>query len=465
FQKMDQRIGIKFCVKNKIKCADAFRMLTVAYGEATLDRSNVYRWYKMFSEGREDVNNEERAGRPSMLTTDENIDEVKKIVLANRRITVREVAEDLNISIGSCHSIFTNDLGMRRVTAKFIPKLLNFDQKQHCINIARASDIGQRRSDLSYVVHSQASVRRAYMHAVLSGAPYGAPVWSGKALASCRIKQRLHSMQRRLALRICRAYRTVSYTAAMGGGVVTPMTVDRLRGNVRRRVFEEWRATLENDPPTMGARTVEAILPCLEQWIGRGWGGLSFHTTQMLTGHGCFGEYLCRIGKEPTASCHHCDGDRDTAQHTLEAWAGERGVLVQVDRRTVNIDWCTTICLPEVINELRRTNRNRRIILHHEKNASYRTARQTVDFFIQYKCELMTHCPYSPDLSSNDFFLFPNIKKKMRGERFKSPEAAVEAFRTLISEVTASEWKKCFENWFERKQKCIDLKGEYFEKQ
>ncbi|XP_011051621.1 PREDICTED: putative uncharacterized protein FLJ37770 [Acromyrmex echinatior] len=112
-------------------------MLTVAYGEATLDRSNVYRWYKMFSEGREDVNDEERTGRPSTSTTDENIDEVKKIVLANRRITVREIAEDLNISIGSCHSIFTNDLGMKRVAAKFVPKLLNFDQKQHRINIAK----------------------------------------------------------------------------------------------------------------------------------------------------------------------------------------------------------------------------------------------------------------------------------------------------------------------------------------
>ena len=37
----------------------------------------------------------------------------------------------------------------------------------------------------------------------------------------------------------------------------------------------------------------------------------------------------------------------------------------------------------------------------------------------------------------------------MRGERFESPEAAVETFRTLISEITALEWKKCFENWFE----------------
>ena len=84
----------------------------VTYDEATLDRSNVYRWYKMFSEGRKAVNDEERAGRPSTSTTDENIDDVKQIVWVNRRITVREVAENLNLPIGSCHSIFINDLGM-----------------------------------------------------------------------------------------------------------------------------------------------------------------------------------------------------------------------------------------------------------------------------------------------------------------------------------------------------------------
>ncbi|UYV64476.1 K02A2.6-like [Cordylochernes scorpioides] len=90
----------------------------------------------MFSEGREDVNDEERAGRPSTSTTDKKINKVEKMILANRRITVREVAEDLNISIGSCHSIFINDLGMRRVAAKFVPKLLNCHQKQHRMNIA-----------------------------------------------------------------------------------------------------------------------------------------------------------------------------------------------------------------------------------------------------------------------------------------------------------------------------------------
>jgi ribosomal protein S25 len=72
----------------------------------------------MFSEGREDVNDEERAGRPSTSTTDEKIDQVKKMVLANRRTTVIEIAEDLGISIGSCHSILIDNLGKRRVAKK-----------------------------------------------------------------------------------------------------------------------------------------------------------------------------------------------------------------------------------------------------------------------------------------------------------------------------------------------------------
>ena len=47
-----------------------------------------------FSETRKDVNNEEHTERPNTSTTGEHIDEVKKIILANRRITIREVAED-----------------------------------------------------------------------------------------------------------------------------------------------------------------------------------------------------------------------------------------------------------------------------------------------------------------------------------------------------------------------------------
>ena len=65
--------------------------------------------------------------------------------------------------------------------------------------------------------------------------------------------------------------------------------------------------------------------------MGRRHGDLTFHMTQVLTGHGCFGEFLCRIGKAATPGCHHCDCPGDTAQHTLEvcpAWEEQRRVLM-----------------------------------------------------------------------------------------------------------------------------------------
>ena len=64
--------------------------------------------------------------------------------------------------------------------------------------------------------------------------------------------------------------------------------------------------------------------------------------------------------------------------------------------------------------------------------------------------ELMGHPPYSSDLAPNDFFLFPHIKKKLRGQWFSLREDDVEAFKCHVLEVSQSEWKKYFDKWFER---------------
>ena len=75
------------------------------------------------------------------------------------------------------------------------------------------------------------------------------------------------------------------------------------------------------------------ILPNWEQWAESGPALLSFRITKVLTGHGCFREYLKRIGAEATAACHHCNADLDSAQHTLEvceAFEEQRRVLTAV---------------------------------------------------------------------------------------------------------------------------------------
>ncbi|CAH1965442.1 unnamed protein product [Acanthoscelides obtectus] len=55
--------------------------------------------------------------------------------------------------------------------------------------------------------------------------------------------------------------------------------------------------------------------------------------------------------------------------------------------------------------------------------------------------------------------------RQLHGQRFQSPEEAVDAFKNSVLDLSANEWDKCFENWFERMQMCINLRGEYFGKQ
>ncbi|CAH1996707.1 unnamed protein product [Acanthoscelides obtectus] len=149
---------------------------------------------------------------------------------------------------------------------------------------------------------------------------------------------------------------------------------------------------------------------------------------------------------------------------TFVSKAGHIATIPLNEQRTITVDWYTTICLPKVITELRKINPERRIILHQD-NASSHTAQKTRQYLMEENVELLDHPPYSPDLSPNDFFTFQKIKNKLRGQRFQSPEEAVDALKNAVFDLPANEWNKCFGNWFERMQMCINLRGEYFEKQ
>ena len=93
-------------------------------------------WYNRFKEGREDINNDARPDRSSTSIKDENIDWNSEENEDNRRITIREVGDDVDISFGLGLAIFADVLGMKRTAAKIVTKLLNFEQKQHRMDIA-----------------------------------------------------------------------------------------------------------------------------------------------------------------------------------------------------------------------------------------------------------------------------------------------------------------------------------------
>jgi len=59
----------------------------------------------------------------------ENIDRVRSLVLSDRRLTVRMIVEELRLGKSSVHTILTENLDMKKVCAKIVPKLLTPEQK------------------------------------------------------------------------------------------------------------------------------------------------------------------------------------------------------------------------------------------------------------------------------------------------------------------------------------------------
>ena len=86
-----------------------------------MTRTQVQLRYNRFKEGREYVNDDTRPGNLRALTNDINIEAVKRMILNKRRMTIREVANYVGLSFGSCQAIFTDVLNMKHAAGKIVP--------------------------------------------------------------------------------------------------------------------------------------------------------------------------------------------------------------------------------------------------------------------------------------------------------------------------------------------------------
>ncbi|XP_025122167.1 protein GVQW3 isoform X1 [Bubalus kerabau] len=126
---LEQRISIKFCVKLNKSASETHHLLKEAYGDEVMSRARVFDWHKRFKEGREDIRDDARSGRPVTHRTDENIKKVKDLVCSNRQLTVRMMAEELNLDKETVRLILKENLNMRKVSAKVISGILKDEPK------------------------------------------------------------------------------------------------------------------------------------------------------------------------------------------------------------------------------------------------------------------------------------------------------------------------------------------------
>lgn len=131
------RSVIKFLHAKKIPPIEIHRQLEEVYGEKCMDVKNVRKWCREFSAGRLNVHDEERSGRPSH--SDETVRKVEELVLEDRRLTLNELTEKLQevCSRDSIHSILVNNLQYRKLSARWVPKMLTPEHKVKRVQCAQ----------------------------------------------------------------------------------------------------------------------------------------------------------------------------------------------------------------------------------------------------------------------------------------------------------------------------------------
>ena len=128
-------MAIKFCVEVSNSAVETTELINKAYGSAAISRANVYQWYARFQDGREDVKDDARSGRPSTARTDENVESVHHLLTEDSRTTLQMIADRLNIGEETVRWIVTEDLGKRKICARFFSSHLDHraETRTHCL--------------------------------------------------------------------------------------------------------------------------------------------------------------------------------------------------------------------------------------------------------------------------------------------------------------------------------------------
>lgn len=347
--RFEVRANVKFLAKLGWETTAIIEALQKVYKDDAPKKTTVYEWVKRFKEGREDLKDDDRSGRPSTSITDEKVAAVLAIVEEDRRVSVEMIATCLDISYGSAQAILTDRLGLSKLSARWVPKALRDENK-----IQRAD------------------------HAI-------------EFLN--RLDADSESFYRRL------------------------VTGD-----------ETW--IYQYDPENK----IQS-----KQWLPIGSSGpIKFHAERSV--------------KKVLATVF---------------WDSEGVILVDFleGQRTVTGSYYEQVLrkLHVALAKKRPGKLHQRILFHHD-NAPAHSCKTSRAVLREFRWELLSHPPYSPDLASSDFFLFPKLKEQIKGVRWESIPEVKRAVLDWFRSKGPAFYRNGLERWRHRMEKCLELDGAYVEK-
>lgn len=349
-EKTEIRAVIKYFVKKNMTPSQMKEDFDNTLGESAPSYSMIKKWAALFKHGRDSVEDDPRSGRPSTSTTSENIDKIHKMVLEDRRLKVREISDTIGISTERVFHILTDELGLKKISARWVPRLLTEEQKCNRVEISR-ENLALFRRNTSDFLRRFITTDETWIHHYIPETKEQSKQWKHSGSPPPK-----------------KAKTCVS------------------AGKVMASVFWDYKGIIFID------------------YLPKG---------QTVTG-----QYYANL----------------------------------LDK------------LAEKIRE-KRPGLAKKKILFHQDNAPAHKSVVAMAKLHELRFEVLNHPPYSPDLAPSDYYLFPNLKKHLAGRKFSTNEEVIAETERFFEELGESAYKKGIEALEHRWNKCIEIRGEYVEKE
>ncbi|UYV66996.1 CLCN3 [Cordylochernes scorpioides] len=521
----DQRICIKFCVKNRFKDAEIFWKLQTAYGDAVMSRRRVFEWYKRFKEGcRRDRRQRATLGKKRPFSIEATTDDPE---LLKRVITGDETwiyGFDLETTQQASEWRFKNEprpKKARKAPSKAIVMLTVFFDYQGIVH----HEFQQQGSTIT--ADSYLGVLRRLREAIRQKRP---ELWRSKswilhhdnapAHTALKISKKFHVEVESGRLAIDLGLRVVNGIGkkreAESNGqkfqvdrprpVRTPATVSKVKR----------LATTENPPSqrqlsTMCGTSLKTINNIIHKDLeldtrrkGKVHKLTPFHMKNRATNaRKLYEEHLAGSRSEYTATLDeawmyvtYCNGIRKICyikrgNQVPDNWVHQcsetfpkgfmvvgvmtgRGVLplIKVPSKVkVNSEFYIECVLKPVIEQLKDLYPGEmdKVFLHHDKASSH-TSNKTQQFLQEMKDTLglnfirNSDIPVkSPDASPLDFYGFGMLKQRLFNRRPKTEAGLWKAAQEEWSNVSLSKVKEVFAAWKVRCREIVKKKGKHIE--
>jgi histone-lysine N-methyltransferase SETMAR len=347
FTSLELRAVMKFLFLQGKSAKDIHTEMSQTLGEKCPSYSTVKTWISRFKTGHFTVEDEPRSGRPTTSTDPETCDAVHELILEDRRISAKKIAQIVDISRERVGFIITTILDMRKLSAKWVPKCLNSDQKKERVQASKAI-LGHFESTPDFLA------------------------------------------------RLVTEDETWLY-------IYDPETKEQSK---------EWRHSGSPRPKKFRTQKSAKKVMASVFWDKDG----ILLVDYLPQGSSITGQYYANL----------------------------------LDQ------------LKEAIKKKRRGKLTEGILFLQD-NAPAHTSNVVAAKLNTLGFQLVHHPPYSPDLAPSDYYLFPNLKKHLKGHRFEDISDVKHAAESWFQDQSKEFYLDGLEKLQQRCNKCISLRGEYVE--